>query len=145
MLKCHTTYEVYWGSIFVKDKIYVPIKTINKTLYLIKDIDAYYDKITLIANSRSHLRQGLSQENIKKDILGYMTHKEIRSAFTIEVTIPFYVIKGDDGSSETICKLKSHEVLERFNTNKSTQSLSFVDDYFDLVSELRDEKINNIL
>jgi hypothetical protein len=145
MLKCFKTKEVYWGVVYEEGKEYVHGPIEERQYTLITNYEKYYEKIALISGSIKQIREGYTEDQLPSVIPGYMSHKDVKRLYTINVMIPMVSILGDDGHNNTYCILTREELIEKYGTSKFDSTVNLIEDNFYTKSDLRDNYLNKIL
>lgn len=150
-LFCIKSYNPHWGVEFQEGNWYTGVE-ITKNVNLIIDEINYWRFMRLVASleARKLASNGISQNEIKNYIKGYLTLSEIKSKFCKPINLPFYKLSSESNllnNQKDFC-ITNREVLKnQFNLKniKFDQSIFFLEDYFETRPQDRDKKLKQLL
>lgn len=152
-LTCINIKYAHWGEILRPGKEYEGIVEYKSTEIII-DYDNYWKYTEMIANSREWIKRGYDKSNMHEVMSGYKSYGEVHRLYTKRINMPYFTVKGEDGSRYSFCLLNDSELYNlgaaegKDGKSKGKPCFSYtvhmVDDYFDYTSTRRDLKLNKI-
>jgi hypothetical protein len=142
-LLCIKSLEPYWGVTFKKGEWYDVVRVGKYTSNLIIDEDNYWKYSRLVILSKDY--PDYKQEDMWKVIPDYLTLTQISEKFCKKVEYPTYEVRGENvGIREvnTYCAIKREDFKKMWGSDKFDTSVFFVDDYFQTIEDVRENKLN---
>lgn len=162
-IKCIKTYAYHWGNLFDEGKFYEIVKTDMREYEMIVDKTKYINLISKISESGTEIQyllkdrdfnlerlNEIKKENdgIQNEVNGYIIKVKIPTAY-LPSDLPTHSIKygwtSNNPQLEKFCMYTHKELLNNYGTSDFHYTVNILEDYFDVIPILRDNKINKIL